>query len=63
MNMSEIKEMAKPFGIKTSGMRKAELIKEIQMREGNFPCFGTARDYCDQTNCCFKEDCIEMMNN
>lgn len=33
-----------------------ELIMEIQRMEGNFPCFGTAVDYCDQWKCCFRDD-------
>ena len=32
------------------------LIKAIQSTEGNFDCFGTATDYCDQMNCPFHEN-------
>jgi len=45
-------------GMKTKGLRKAEMIKEIQRNEGNFDCFGTATDYCDQMGCLFREDCL-----
>jgi hypothetical protein len=36
-----------------------ELIRRIQRAEGNFDCFGTAIDYCDQSQCCFREDCLK----
>lgn len=59
MNMNEVKSMAKNLGItKTVGVKKADLIREIQTREGNFPCFGTATEFCDQLNCSFREDCL-----
>jgi hypothetical protein len=50
--------MAKAMGIKTTGLKKGEMIKEIQRTEGNFDCFGTATDYCDQTGYLFREDCL-----
>jgi hypothetical protein len=42
----------------TFGLSKAELIRRIQKAEGNFDCFGTAKDSCDQSQCCFREDCL-----
>jgi hypothetical protein len=58
MKMDEVRERAKALGIKTGQMKKADLIRRIQKAEGNFACFGTAKDYCDQWNCCFREDCL-----
>jgi len=59
MKMREIRAMAKFWGLKdTFGLSKAELIRRIQVAEGNFDCFGTATDYCDQFQCCFREDCL-----
>lgn len=59
MKMQEIREKAKSLGLKnTFGLSKAELIKRIQRAEGNFDCFGTAKDYCDQVKCCFRDDCF-----
>lgn len=48
------------IGAKASAIRKSklEMIREMQVKEGNFPCFGTADLYCDQTNCAFREDCL-----
>jgi hypothetical protein len=39
-------------------LRKAELIRAIQLAECNSDCFGTAEDYCDQLNCLFRKDCL-----
>lgn len=59
MLMAEVREKAKVLGLKTARMKKIDIIKAIQETEGNFPCFGTAVDYCDQSTCCFREDCLE----
>ncbi|HIJ78477.1 MAG: Rho termination factor N-terminal domain-containing protein [Desulfobulbaceae bacterium] len=58
MNMVAVKAKAKEMGIQTAKMRKAELIRAIQQAEGHFPCFETAKDYCDQMDCCWREDCL-----
>ena len=58
MNITQVREKAKSLGIKAGKIQKAELIRQIQVSEGNFPCFGTAKDYCDQTDCAFREDCL-----
>ncbi len=60
MKMQEVREKAKALGMKkTFGLSKTELIRQIQKTEGNFDCFRTAKDYCDQFQCCFREDCIK----
>ena len=58
MTVKQLRAMAKELGIKTSNLRKSELIKSIQRAEGNFDCFGTAENYCDQTHCLFLSDCL-----
>ena len=60
MKMQEVRMKAKALKIgNTFGLSKAELIRRIQKTEGNFDCFGTAEEVCDQTECCFKEDCLK----
>lgn len=59
MKMPEIREMAKNLGVRSFGRKKADLIREIQKKEGNFPCFGTAEDYCDQFSCLWRADCLK----
>ena len=51
--------LAKSLGLKISPqIRKSEVIKAIQRKEGNYDCFGTAMVCCDQEKCLFKEDCL-----
>lgn len=61
MKIAEIKKMAKNLGVKIfPEMKKTEIIKLIQWKEGNFGCFGTAHGYCDQEKCLFREDCLTL---
>jgi len=58
MKMQEVQEKARMLGLNPGKMKKADLIHAIQSKEGNFPCFGTAKDFCDQTECCWRSDCL-----
>ena len=59
MNMQEIRVLAKDFGIKTSGLNKLKLIQTIQLSEGNFSCFASAKNaQCDQLKCIWRDDCF-----
>lgn len=59
MDLKEIKEKAKKLGVEPKlGMKKEVLVRSIQAAEGNFPCFGTAKDYCDRLECCWRNDCL-----
>ena len=59
MALKGLKEKAKNSGIKTKIVtKKIDLIRSIQTTEGNFSCFGTAKDYCDQLGCYWRNDCI-----
>ena len=62
MKMNEIRGIAKNLGINSFGKSKVELIKEIQRKQGNFDCFGTAEDFCDQLECLFRASCIADKN-
>jgi len=60
MRMSDIEKKARNAGIKDSWkFSKKELVKAIQKAEGNFDCFGTATNYCDQMACCWRSDCLK----
>lgn len=59
MRLSEIEKKARSLGIKdTWKYSKKDLVRLIQRSEGNFDCFGTANNYCDQFICCWREDCL-----
>ena len=42
------------------GVKLAELISRIQMKEGNLPCF-RQREVCSQKNCCWQASCHVLM--
>ncbi len=47
MKMQEIRIIARHWGVNTkTGCSKQELIRQIQVMEGNSPCFRT-KDECD----------------
>jgi hypothetical protein len=60
MTMPEIKDRAKALGITPGRMKKAELIHTIQQAEGNTPCYGWSNGQCDQSECCFIQDCLKV---
>ena len=58
MRLMEVKTMAKEMGIVPGRKRKTQLIRGIQDREGNIPCFGTSRvEACGEEGCLWREDC------
>jgi hypothetical protein len=60
MQMNEIKTIAKQYGVKVSKLKKTELIKLIQLAEGNFDCFATpAAGDCGQEKCLWRSDCLK----
>ena len=60
MRLIEVKKKAKGMGVKPGKMKKAELIRAVQVREGNDVCFGfgSLGVVCDQEGCCFRTDCL-----
>lgn len=58
MKLDEIKEIAKKHNIKIGKLKKAELVRAIQLAENNDDCFETGRaDDCGQSACLWREDC------
>jgi hypothetical protein len=58
MKLEEIKEIAKQHNIKTGKLKKAELIRAIQLAEENTPCFETDQAAeCAQDECLWRSDC------
>ena len=62
IKMQELRAMAKKHGINSFGKTKAALIREIQAAEGNFDCFGSAVEYCDQWGCRYRPLCFDEAN-
>jgi hypothetical protein len=60
MRLSEIEKKARSLGVKdTWKFSKKDLVREIQRKEGNFPCFATTQSYCDQKGCSWRMDCLK----
>jgi phenylalanyl-tRNA synthetase alpha subunit len=60
MKMQEVREKAKTLGLNTFGKKKVDLIRAIQNKEENVPCFQTGLDSCDQFSCCWRSDCFPV---
>ena len=62
MKMADIRKRAKELGIKSSRMKKVDLIRSIQVSEGNIACFGTERvQYCGEEACLWRDDCSKII--
>lgn len=59
MNMTDVRKKATSLTIKPGTMKKTALIRAIQAKEGNAPCFQTNIRSCDQKNCCWRADCLK----
>lgn len=59
MNMNEIREIARQLNLKSGKANKAELVRAIQLAEGNVPCFNSNNSSgCGQFNCLWRQDCV-----
>ena len=57
MNMQQIREKARSVQIPTGSKNKMSLIRAIQEKEGNIPCYKTDVIDCVQLTCCWRQDC------
>lgn len=61
MKLEDVRGIARACGIKPDNLFKTELIKMIQLREGNFDCYASASaGECDQRGCLWRKDCFEI---
>jgi hypothetical protein len=58
MTIREIRKRARTLGVTLETNNKADLIRAVQAAEANPQCFRTGRMHCEQTKCCWLEDCI-----
>ena len=62
MNMTEIRLLARERGINAAKLRKAELIRTIQIEEDNRPCYATDHVAdCHQRGCLWRNDCLNAV--
>lgn len=61
MHIQDIRQMAKAMQINTFHMKKKDIVRAIQDKEQNIPCFGTGRvQYCEEDICLWREDCLSF---
>lgn len=60
MKMGELKERAKSFGISCGKLKKTDLIQAIQKAEGFTVCYGNSNGNCQNSDCCFMQDCMKI---
>lgn len=58
MKIAEVRAMAGKIGVDTGKMKKPDIIRAIQKKEGNMPCFGTGIIDCAEINCLWRKDCV-----
>jgi DNA-binding IscR family transcriptional regulator len=59
--ISKIRKMAKNMGINTNRIKKSDIIRAIQRKEGNIDCFGSPRvEFCSEQNCLWRNDCLSL---
>ncbi len=58
MNFERVKEIARERGLKAGRMKKADLIRAMQVQEGNLPCYATGRIAdCGEYDCLWRKIC------
>ena len=57
MKVTEIRTIARNLGVKNSSrLNKADLIRAVQVAEGNSPCYQQISD-CGEQDCLWREEC------
>jgi hypothetical protein len=58
MKVQDIRVIAQKMQIASGKMKKTELVRAIQGKEGNLQCFDTGKaGRCGQQNCLWMDDC------
>ena len=57
ITITDVREKAKRLGIKSKKSSKTELIRKIQAKEGQKPCFQVVGGICENMDCCWRKEC------
>jgi hypothetical protein len=61
MNLETIRYIARKKGVAPGALSKIQLVRRIQLEEGNLSCFATPESLrCHQFNCMWREDCLSL---
>ena len=58
MKLEEVNRIALLHNINPIGNPKWEIIRLIQISEGNQPCYGTQHFECQHVDCFWRSDCL-----
>ena len=58
MNQRDLLKLAKRYFIADAGLSVENLVRKIQLAEGNFDCFATGKSNCDEATCRWRKDCL-----
>lgn len=56
--MEQLESKNRSIESKLGWKAKRELIRSIQEMKGKIPCFQTGKDYCNQSDCRWRNDCM-----
>jgi len=57
MNTAQVQERTRNLESQIGWKAKRELIRSIQEKKGETPCFQTGKVYCNQFDCRWRRDC------
>ncbi len=65
MKLEEVRQRAANIGLQgINRIKKADLVRAIQQREGNQSCFGASwREECRELDCCWRDDCLSTLSH
>jgi len=58
MDLAQVERFMAELGISDNPANLAAVIRFVQRAERRFDCFGTARGFCDQEACAWREACV-----
>ena len=63
MYIQKIRTLASAQGITPGRLNKIELVRKIQLKEGNIDCYASAdASECLREDCAWREDCQQTLN-
>lgn len=58
MNKNDLLQLARRYFILDAGLSEANLIRKIQVAEGDVACYATGKDRCAQMVCRWRQSCL-----
>jgi len=58
MNIPDIDALAKRYFVSADGLSTAQLIRKIQIAQGNPDCYACGKRSCEQTQGPWRDDCL-----